>query len=101
MPGDPRECRENAKRCLEFAQTARTQADRERFEGLAQRWLALATDFEAAGVLLGKWSSGPLTFSDHPVSPTRNVSASKATPRVIPSSDQPPDAVPYPSHPTT
>jgi hypothetical protein len=80
MPGDPRECRENAKRCLDFAQTARTQADRERFEGLAQRWLALATDFEAASVLLGKWSSGPLTFSDHPVSPTRNVSASKATP---------------------
>ena len=81
MPGDPKECRENAKRCLEFAQTARTEADRERFEGLAQRWLALATDFEAASVLLGKWSSGPMTFSDHPVSPTRNPSASKATPR--------------------
>ena len=62
MPGDPKECRENAKRCLEFAQTARTEADRERFEGLAQRWLALATDFEAASVLLGKWSSGPTTF---------------------------------------
>ena len=77
MPGDPKECRENAKRCLEFAQTARTEADRERFEGLAQRWLALATDFEAASVLLGKWSSGPMTFSDDPVSPTRNPSAQR------------------------
>ena len=67
MPGDPKECRENAKRCLEIAQTARTEADRERLEGLAQRWLALATDFEAANVLLGKWSSGPMTFSDDPV----------------------------------
>ena len=67
MPGDPKECRENAKRCLEFAQTARTEADRERFEGLAQSWLALATDFEAAKVLLEKWGSGPMTFSDDAV----------------------------------
>lgn len=82
MPGDPNECRENAKRCLEFAQTARTEADRERFEGLAQRWLALATDFEAASVLLGKWSSGPMTFPDDPVPPAHNPSAQqKAIPR--------------------
>ena len=82
MPGDPKECRENAKRCLEFAQTARTEADRERLEGLAQRWLALATDFEAANVLLGKWSSGPMTFSEDPV-PTPNQSASNSIQRHI------------------
>jgi hypothetical protein len=69
MPGDPKECRENAKRCLEFAQAARTEADRERFAGLFQRWLALATDSEAANVLLRNWSSGPITFSGHPVPP--------------------------------
>ena len=80
MPGNPKECRENAKRCLKSAQTARTEADRERLEGLAQRWLALATDFEAASLLLGKWSSGPMTFSDDQV-PTRNLSASKPIPR--------------------
>ena len=79
MPGNPKECRENAKRCLESAQTARTEADRERLEGLAQRWLALATDFEAVSVLLGKWSSGPMTFSDDPV-PTLNHSTSKSIP---------------------
>ena len=80
MPGDPKECRENAKRCLEFAQTARTQADRERLEGLAQRWLALATDFEAANVLLRKWSSGPMTFS-YDRFRTPNLLVSKAIPR--------------------
>ena len=95
MPGDPKECRENAKRCLEFAQTARTEADRERLEGLAQKWLALATDFEAANVLLGKWSSGPMTFSDHQSPPTRDPSAQRQI------NDQSPETVPCQSHPTT
>ena len=100
MPGDPKECRENAKRCLEFAQTARTEADRERLEGLAQRWLALATDFEAANVLLGKWSSGPMTFSDDPVR-QRPIHQLQSLSRGTPSSDQLPETVPCPSHPTT
>ena len=59
MPGDPQECRENAKRCLELAQSSRTHTDRERFEGLAQRWLVLATDYEAANLLLARWSPSP------------------------------------------
>ena len=80
MPGNPKECRENAKQCLDSAQTARTEAERERLEGLAQRWLALATDFEAANVLLAKWSSGPMTFSDDPV-PRPALSASRVIPR--------------------
>ena len=97
MPGDPKECRENAKRCLEIAQTARTEADRKRLEGLAQRWLALATDFEAANVLLGKWSSGPMTFRDDPVSPAHNPSTQRLS-FGTPNSDE---NVPCPSHPTT
>ena len=99
MPGDPKECRENAKRCFEFAQTARTEADRERFEGLAQRWLALATDFEAASLLLGKWGSGPMTFSDHSVR-QRAIRQVKAMP-LHTNSDQSPENAPCPSHPTT
>jgi hypothetical protein len=55
MPGDPQECRENAKRCLEMAQTSRTQAEREGFEGLALRWLALASDYDATNSLLANW----------------------------------------------
>ena len=74
MPGDPKECRENAKQCLKFAQTARTEADRERFEELAQWWLVLATDFEVANVLLEKWGSGPMNFSDDFVPRVRNPS---------------------------
>ena len=100
MPGDPKECRENAKRCFEFAQTARTEADRERFEGLAQIWLALATDFEAANVLLGKWSSNSLSNLDER-SRKGAIHQTRKSSRGAPSSDQSPEAVPCPSHPTT
>jgi len=100
MPGDPKECRENAKRCFEFAQTARTEADRERFEGLAQRWLALATDFEAASVLLGKWSSVRMTYLDHPARPTGNPSARRLFSEAA-SSIQSPEASPCQSPQTT
>ena len=55
MPGNPKECRENAKHCLQLAFAARTQVGRERFEGLAQRWMALANDYEAANFLLANW----------------------------------------------
>jgi hypothetical protein len=88
MPGDPKKCRENAKRCLKFTQTARTEADRERFEGLA-------TDFEVAKVLLEKWGSGPMTFSDDFVPRVHNPSGQTSIP--LPS----PESVPCLSHPTT
>jgi hypothetical protein len=55
MPGNPKECRENAKQCLELASVARTQAGRERFEGLAQKWMAMANDYEVANLLLANW----------------------------------------------
>lgn len=100
MPGDPKECRENAKQCFESAQTARTEADRNRFEGLAQRWLALATDFEATSLLLGKWSSGPATFSDRPAR-QGSIHRLKGYPPGTPRSVQPPEDVPCPSHLTT
>jgi hypothetical protein len=47
MPGNPQECRANAKRCLELAKAAGMPTSRETFESLAQTWLALATDYEA------------------------------------------------------
>jgi hypothetical protein len=55
MPGNPRECRDNARFCLELAEGSRTQTERERFESLAQRWLVLATDYEATNLLLAEW----------------------------------------------
>ena len=56
MPGDPQECRANARHCLEMALAARTQTGKEKFVGLAQRWLALATHYESANLLLANWS---------------------------------------------
>jgi hypothetical protein len=96
MPGNPKECRENAKRCFEFAQTARTEADRERFEGLAKRWLALATDFEAASALMGKWSHGPMTFADWRV-PNREAPMQSGG---SPKPEQPSETTPSQTHPT-
>jgi hypothetical protein len=94
MPGDPKECRENAKRCLESAQSARTLADRERFEGLAQRWLDLAADFEATNMLLGKWSTGPITL----IGEMQEPNASGPPNNCI---DQPPEASLSASHQST
>ena len=56
MPGDPKECREHAKNCLRMAKEAQTE--RETFEQLAQRWLALAADLEAAAALINEWGNG-------------------------------------------
>lgn len=57
MPGNPTECREHAKRCLYMATTASSTADRERFEALAARWLALATDLELAEIIIREWGT--------------------------------------------
>ena len=47
MPGDPKECRDNAKDCLELAAKAQSRLAKERWEELAQTWLRLATSLEA------------------------------------------------------
>jgi hypothetical protein len=60
MPGDPKECREHAKQCLELAAEALTQTSKERFEQLAQKWLVIAADLEAAQALVKEWSDTPL-----------------------------------------
>ncbi len=55
MPGDPKECREHAKNCLKLAAEATNEAAKLRFEQLAQTWMRLATDLEAAMTLLEEW----------------------------------------------
>jgi hypothetical protein len=52
MPGDPKECRQHAKRCGEFARLARTQEDRDRFSSLQMNWLTLATELDHMGALI-------------------------------------------------
>jgi hypothetical protein len=48
MPGDPKECREHAKRCWALASEVTNPAS-------AQRWPRLATDLEAMHILLDEW----------------------------------------------
>lgn len=55
MPGDPEECRAHAKNCLRLASQARSPSDKEHFELLAKRWLAMATDLEFTQALLRTW----------------------------------------------
>ena len=60
MPGDPKECRQHAKRCLELASDAPPSSlTRARFENLARTWLRIARDLEIAKSLLDKWGDPP------------------------------------------
>jgi hypothetical protein len=52
MPGNPHDCREHAKNCLRLAHEAKTPEAVAHFEGLAKRWMELATDLEIAHRLL-------------------------------------------------
>jgi hypothetical protein len=62
MPGDPKECREHAKRCLKIAQEATNPALRASLEDIAQQWLRLAADLEATKPLLEAWGD-PCLFA--------------------------------------
>jgi hypothetical protein len=55
MPGDPHECREHAKRCLEIAANSPSQVTKAKFEDLAETWLRLAGDLESAKRLIDEW----------------------------------------------
>jgi hypothetical protein len=52
MSGDPKECREHARRCLERARSATSLALVAKFESLAHSWLRLAEDLERAEALV-------------------------------------------------
>ena len=55
MPGDPNECREHAKRCLEMASQTPSALAKARFEDLANTWMRLATDLVHAKALVEHW----------------------------------------------
>ena len=48
MPGDPKECRQHARRCAELASIATTPEAREQFLSLEQSWMRLAADLDQA-----------------------------------------------------
>jgi hypothetical protein len=52
MPGDPKECRQHAKRCGELAQLASTPEARDRFLSLQMAWIRLAAELDQAESLI-------------------------------------------------
>jgi hypothetical protein len=48
MPGDPKECRQHARRCAELARSATTPEARDQFLSLQLSWIRLAADLENA-----------------------------------------------------
>ena len=51
MPGDPRECRQQAQDCLRLAQEATSDPAREDYTTLAYTWTELANMFESDNAL--------------------------------------------------
>ena len=47
MPGDPKQCREHAKRCLQLAQETSNPALKDSLGNIAEQWMRLATDLDA------------------------------------------------------
>jgi hypothetical protein len=52
MPGDPKECREHAKRCWALASETTNSALKESLLDIAQRWSRLARELEVTHSLL-------------------------------------------------
>jgi hypothetical protein len=52
MPGDAKQCRLNAERCLRLAKRARRLETRQNFAALADTWKKLAAEIEADQALL-------------------------------------------------
>ena len=52
MPGDPLECRQHARHCVELAEQARTPEMRQTFLHLSDTWIRLAAELESAQTFL-------------------------------------------------
>jgi hypothetical protein len=52
MPGDPRECRQQAQECLHLAEQATSDPARQDYTALAYTWAQLAKMFESDIALL-------------------------------------------------
>ena len=57
MPGDPKECRDRALRCLELAKTASSPQVKAQFLDLANTWSKLAADLEATLAMIKNMES--------------------------------------------
>ena len=56
MPGDPKQCRLNAERCLRIATRARRPGAQQNFTALAETWRRLAAELESHQALFSALS---------------------------------------------
>ena len=54
MPGDLKECRQHALKCMLEAKAAKTPETREHFAKLARSWIKLAEELERTQALLAE-----------------------------------------------
>ena len=59
MPGNPKECREHAKRCLQLAHETTNPVLKDSLTDIAGQWTRLATDLEVTKQLLDEAASAP------------------------------------------
>jgi hypothetical protein len=55
MPGNPKECREHAKRCLQLANETTNPVLKGSLTDIGRQWTRLATDLEATKLLLDEF----------------------------------------------
>ena len=52
MPGDPKECRRHAARCIEMADASENEVTKSTFVNLATMWVKLAEELERAKAMI-------------------------------------------------
>ena len=62
LPGDPKECRQRARNCLQIAEEARSADVARTFVDLTHSWTKLAIELESAQALLAALDEEP-TYS--------------------------------------
>jgi hypothetical protein len=63
MPGDPKECREHAKRCLQLADETTNPALKDSLIEISTQWLRLAADLDRTWLLLAEFGEPQLQGS--------------------------------------
>jgi hypothetical protein len=54
VPGDPKECREHAKRCLQLADETTNPALKDSLLDISRHWMRLAADLDRTWLLLAE-----------------------------------------------
>ena len=71
MPGDPKECRERAKRCHQMAAETTHPNLKQSLTEIADHWMRLATELDATKRLLDEWGDPRFVGNPRRVVPLR------------------------------